>query len=191
VAVALGVLAWMYHSRAPSVVPHGSGSEHAGPVSPAPSPAGDQPAGTAPTAAGPAGAAAPAGPPTGAKPKAQRVSFARDVQGILPVGEGDTFYRDDRKVVLWIRWENVRGQHKARTRWYNPEGTLVASSPLESIDSPADMWATWTAFRLRRGPELLPGQWRAEVQVDGATAVVAHFTLLDEPRPPAATSSAR
>jgi len=41
-----------------------------------------------------------AGTPQGTtSPRALRVTFARDVKGVLPVEEGDTFYRDDRKVI--------------------------------------------------------------------------------------------
>jgi len=121
-------------------------------------------------------------------PRAVRVTFARDVKGVLPVEEGDTFYRDDRKVILWVRWANVRGRHTTVTRWFNPEGELVYASPSpESFESPVEWWMTWTTLPLGREMAGKPGRWRAEVQLDTQTLVTAHFSLLDQPRPPAAS----
>lgn len=120
-------------------------------------------------------------------PRAVRVTFARDVKGVLPVEEGDTFYRNDRKVILWVRWANVRGKHTTLTRWFNPEEELVYTSPSpEPFESPAEWWTTWTTLPLGRGSAVKPGRWRAEVQLDGQPLVTAHFSLLDQPRPSAA-----
>ncbi len=121
-------------------------------------------------------------------PRAVGVTFARDVKGVLPVEEGDTFYRDDRKVMLWVRWANVRGKHTTVTRWFNPEEELVYTSPSpESFESPADWWTTWTTLPLRREMAVKAGRWRAEVQLDNQPLVTAHFSLLDRPRPAAAS----
>lgn len=121
-------------------------------------------------------------------PRAVRVTFARDVKGILPVEEGDTFYRDDRKVILWVRWANVRGKHTTVTRWFNPEEELVYTSPSpESFESPADWLTTWTTLPLRREMAVKAGRWRVEVHLDNQPQVTAHFSLLDRPRPAAAS----
>ncbi len=121
-------------------------------------------------------------------PRAVRVIFARDVKGVLPVGEGETFYRDDRKVILWVRWANVRGKHTTLTRWFNPEGELAYASPSpELFESPAESWMTWTTLLLGRDMVVKPGQWRSEVQLDGQPLVTVNFSLLDQPRPHAAS----
>lgn len=121
-------------------------------------------------------------------PRAVRVTFARDVKGVLPVEEGNTFYRDDRKVILWVRWANVRGKHTTVTRWFNPEEELVYTSPSpESFESPADWWTTWTTLPLRREMAVKTGRWRAEVHLDNQPLVTAHFSLVDRPRPAAAS----
>jgi hypothetical protein len=116
------------------------------------------------------------------------VTFARDVKGVLPVEEGDTYYRDDRKVMLWVRWANVRGKHTTVTRWFNPEEELVYTSPSpESFESAADWWTTWTTLPLRREIAVKTGRWRAEVYLDNQPLVTAHFSLLDRTRPAAAS----
>ncbi len=121
-------------------------------------------------------------------PRAVRVTFARDVKGVIPVEEGDTFYRDDRKVILWVRWVNVRGRHTTVTRWFNSEGELVYTSPSpEPFESPAEWWMTWTTLPLGREMAMKPGRWRAEVQLDTQTLVTAHFLLLNQLRPPTAS----
>jgi hypothetical protein len=98
---------------------------------------------------------------------------------MLPVEEAQIFYRDDPQVILWIRWANVRGEHRIRTRWFDADGRLVHASPRpEPFDSPADVWTTWTTLPLRRGMvSRSPGRWRAEVQVDDHPVVVAHFAV--------------
>ncbi|HWU39080.1 MAG TPA: serine/threonine-protein kinase, partial [Candidatus Acidoferrum sp.] len=119
-----------------------------------------------------------------ASPKAIRISFARDVKGILPVDEGDTFFRDDRKVVLWIRWANVPGKHTVLASWFNPEGELVYIPPApEPFDSPAELWTTWSTLSLPRNAAKTPGQWHVEVQLDGQPLITAYFSLLDQRRP--------
>jgi serine/threonine-protein kinase len=118
-------------------------------------------------------------------PKAMRVAFARDVKGVLPVEEGETFYRDDRKVVLWVRWANVRGRHAMLARWFDPEGNLAYASPTpEPFESPAEWWTTWTTLDLGRFERARPGHWRVELQLDGRPLATAHFALVDQPRPP-------
>jgi hypothetical protein len=113
-----------------------------------------------------------------------RVSLAQDVKGILPVGEGETFYRDDEKVVLWVRWANVRGKHAVHARWFDPEGTLAHASPgPEAFDSPAEWWTTWTSLDLARLPRAKPGRWRVEVRLDDRLIATASFSLVDQPRP--------
>jgi hypothetical protein len=104
------------------------------------------------------------------------------------VEEGNTFYLDDRKVILWVRWENVRGKHTTATRWFNPEEKLVYTSPsLESFESPTDRWTTWTTLPLTREKIMKPGRWRVEVHLDSQPLVTAHFSLLDQLRPPPAS----
>jgi hypothetical protein len=99
--------------------------------------------------------------------------------------EGDTFYQDDRKVILWVRWANVRGKHTTLTRWYNPDGDLVHASPKPDLfDSPAEWWTTWATLPLPRGVSISPGLWRAEIQFDEQILVIAQFLLFDRPRPP-------
>jgi hypothetical protein len=129
--------------------------------------------------------AAPAHP-QGARPL--RMVFARDVRGVLPVDERDTFYRDEPKVILWVRWTNVRGKHQMVVRWFDPGENLVHTSSPESFESPADWWTTWSALNLRQVGAQRPGQWRAEVQLDGQSVATANFTLLDQLRPPEAKS---
>ncbi len=120
-------------------------------------------------------------------PRAMRVAFVRDVRGVLPVEGGETFYCDDRKVVLWVRWANVRGRHAVRTRWIDPEGNPVSASPSrEPFESPAEWWTTWTPLDLGGLSRALPGRWRVEIQLDDRVVATAHFALLDRPRPPAA-----
>jgi hypothetical protein len=125
----------------------------------------------------------PSAPAVTGTPAALRVAFARDVKGILPIDEGETFYRDDRKVVLWVRWANVRGKHSVATRWFDANGEPVHTPRPETFDSPADFWATWTTLPLRRGMVKAPGQWRAEVYLDRKPVLTAHVTVLDQPRP--------
>jgi hypothetical protein len=106
------------------------------------------------------------------------------------VEEGETFFRDDRKVILWVRWANVRGKHTILARWFDPEGELVYASPApERFDSPAEWWTTWTTLPLARKAVKTPGQWRVEVQLDNQTLVTAYFSLVDQRRP--ATAKAR
>ncbi|MFB3818199.1 MAG: serine/threonine-protein kinase [Candidatus Methylomirabilales bacterium] len=137
-----------------------------------------------PALAGRAPAPAPApAPPASGTPSALRVAFARDIQGMLPLEEGETFYRDDRQVVLWIRWANVRGAHRVVVRWFNAEGLLVHASRPEPFDSPADVWTTWAVLPFQRGMVAKsPGRWRAEVQLDGKPVVAAHFSVLNQRR---------
>jgi hypothetical protein len=121
-------------------------------------------------------------------PTAMRVTFARDVKGVLPVEEGETFYRDDRKVVLWVRWANVRGRHVKLARWFDPGGNPVSTSAGPApFDSPAEWWTTWTALDLAGVRRVVPGRWRVEILLDDQIVATAHFTLLDQPRPPAPT----
>ena len=185
--ILLASLLWISRSsgpRPPVPAEHADGSTASAPAAPTPAPPGHPaspseaptPAAQAKTSQGALG------------PRAVRVTFARDVKGVLPVGEGEMFYRDDRKVILWVRWANVRGRHMTVTRWFNPEGELVYASPSpEPFESPAEWWTTWTTLPLGRGMPVKPGRWRAEVQLDDQTLVTAQFSLLDQPRPPAAT----
>jgi serine/threonine-protein kinase len=183
-ALALAAGLWLLRAPAPlptvAVPPASTGSA----VSSAPAPVAEPKT--------PLGATAESPPPaTSGSPHALRVTFARDIKGLLPVEEGDTFYRDDRQVVLWVRWANVRGRHRVVARWFDPEGTLVHASPRpESFDAPAEAWTTWTALPLRRGTaSKSPGRWRAELQLDNRTAVVTHFTLVNQRRPKGAASA--
>jgi hypothetical protein len=101
------------------------------------------------------------------------------------VDEDDTFYRGDRKVILWVRWANIRGKHTTVTRWFNPDGDIVHASPRpDTFESPADWWTTWATLPLPRGKNLTSGLWRAEIEVDGQVAVIAQFHFFDRPRPP-------
>ncbi len=183
-AIGLAAVLWASRSAAPPPAPvrgPPAGAAPSAPTAPGPSPPGP---------AAPAGGAAAVPAPTPGEgavqaPKAMRVAFARDVKGVLPVGEGDTFYRDDGKVVLWVRWANVRGKHAVLARWFDPDGTLAHAAPApEPFDSPADWWTTWTALDLGRVPRARPGRWRVEVRLDDHVMATAHFALLDQPRPP-------
>ena len=109
VGILLATLLWMSRSSDPRP-PDPAATTAAPPGHPASSPQVQTP----PVRAG--------APPETSGPRAARVTFARDVKGILPVEEGDTFYRDDRKVILWVRWANIRGRHTTVTRWFNPDG---------------------------------------------------------------------
>jgi len=185
VGILLAALLWFTKpSGPPPPIPaeHADGSTAFAPAAPTPAPPGHPsssseaptPAAHAKTSQGALG------------PRAVRVTFARDVKGVLPVGEGETFYRDDRKVILWVRWANVRGRHTTVTRWFNAEGELAYTSPSpEPFESPAEWWTTWTTLPLGRGMPVKPGRWRAEVQLDDQPLVTAQFSLLDQPRPPA------
>jgi serine/threonine-protein kinase len=187
VGILLAGLLWLSRPSGPrSPVPpeHADGSTASAPPAPTAPPPGH-------SAASPAVPAPPVqsgGPKATSGPRAVRVTFAREVKGVLPVEEGDTFYRDDRKVILWVRWANVRGRHTKVTRWFNPEEELVYTSPSpESFESPADWWTTWTTLPLRREMAVKAGRWRAEIQLDNQPMVTAHFLLLDRPRPAAAS----
>jgi protein kinase-like protein len=186
VAIALlGGLLWMSRS---AELPHALLGVQAGGTAP------QQPAEKSASLSGQAQAPheaspAPLSPPgQSGSPRALRVTFARDIKGILPVEEGDTFFRDDRKVILWVRWANVGGKHTIVTSWFNPDGELVHKSPApEGFESPAEWWTTWTTLPLARSAaKKAPGQWHVEVQLDNQTLVTAFFSLLDQRRPTAA-----
>ncbi len=173
-------------------LPRSSEPPQSSPVGRAEGIASQQPVEKASSPSGQAGAphevpstAAPSGTPQeSGSPKAVRVTFARDIKGVLPVEEGDTFFRDDRKVILWVRWANVRGKHTILANWFNPEGELVYASPApERFESPAEWWTTWTTMPLARRTAKTPGQWRVELQLDNQTLVTAYFSLLDQRRP--------
>ncbi len=178
----LGGLLWEYQTTppsTPSTADPGNTSATAPPpkISPPPSVAQPPAAQTVPTPSAPPG--------TPLSPKAVRVTFARDIKGVLPTEEDDTFYQDDRKVILWVRWANVRGKHTTLTKWYNPDGDLAYASPKPDLfDSPAEWWTTWATLPLPRGMSITPGLWRAEIQFDDQILVIAQFLLFDRPRPP-------
>lgn len=184
--VAIAFLASLFWLPRPSEPPQSSPGGRAEGVAP------QQPVEKASPPSGQAGAphevpskAPPSGTPQeSGSPKAIRVTFARDIKGVLPVEEGDTFFRDDRKVILWVRWANVRGKHTILANWFNPEGELVYASPApERFESPAEWWTTWTTMPLARRTAKTPGQWRVELQLDNQTLVTAYFSLLDQRRP--------
>jgi hypothetical protein len=189
---AAALVFWTWPVRAPGPVPPPEGRAPGPPPAPTPAAAPPPhekgrptagPPGQAPGPAVPAKAAAP-GEPTA--PKVVRLVFAQDVRGMVPVREGDTFYRDDAKVILWVRWANVRGKHTTLAQWFDPEGTLAYAAPApEPFDAPAEWWTTWTVLDLKRVPRVIPGRWRVEIQLDGQVLGAAHFALLDRPRPAA------
>ncbi len=187
VGILLAALLWLSKPsdpRPPVLAERAGGSTAAAPSAPTAPVPGHPPA----SPEVPAPLAQSGGPQATSEPRAVRVTFARDVKGVLSVEEGDTFYRDDRKVMLWVRWANVRGKHTTVTRWFNPEEELVYTSPSpESFESPADWWTTWTTLPLRREMAVKTGRWRAEVHLDNHSLVTAHFSLLDRPRPAAAS----
>jgi len=193
--VAAGLLAgllWVFQSPAPPLSLSGGRAEGIAPQQPTEKASASSGQVNVPRET-PSPAAPSGSPQESASPKAVRVTFARDIKGVLPVEEGETFFRDDRKVILWLRWANVRGKHAILARWFNPDGELVYASPSpERFESPADWWTTWTTFPLPRKAAETPGQWRVEVQLDNQTLVTASFSLLDQRRPsPGKAATAR
>jgi hypothetical protein len=82
----------------------------------------------------------------------------------------------------------VRGRHVKLARWFDPGGNPVSTSAGPApFDSPAEWWTTWTALDLAGVRRVVPGRWRVEILLDDQIVATAHFTLLDQPRPPAPT----
>jgi VCBS repeat-containing protein len=91
----------------------------------------------------------------------------------------ETFSTEDSAAVSALKIGPVTGSHPIQWRWYSPDGALYASSD-DSIN-PSNMsdnvWAWSKLFIKGSDAEGMPGDWRAEISLDGQHLLTEQFTI--------------
>ena len=79
-----------------------------------------------------------------------------------PVGIDNDFWLDD-PVFIWLTWENVAGTHEIKVLWVDPNEDLFETK--ETYKSQSGKLTTY--FWLDTTTSATPGEWLAEVYIDG------------------------
>lgn len=113
----------------------------------------------------------------------RQLSFERPAPLVGPRTQADAIRTDDADVTLWVRFAAVAGPHTVRVRWIDPLGRLALDSgplPLNGEGGYRELAGLTSTLPIRQAPAgLLPGAWRARVEVDGALLVDQRFTIED------------
>ncbi len=111
------------------------------------------------------------------EPILRQVILCEGVARGLPVNPKTVFsLRQDRRVVLYGRWNGTRGGHELTLRWYQPNGTLQPI-PITVMGYQAGQrgFANFGALPLASG--MPAGRWHVELLLNGKRRARSSFEL--------------
>jgi parallel beta-helix repeat protein len=111
------------------------------------------------------------------------------VRGIMPSGEPtgrtSSFSRQERKAYSWVRFGPLYEGHAISWDWFSPDGSVYSSSegtiPDPRTQGQAHLYSPmyWSELSISGTPaEGMPGNWKVEFYLDGASILTERFTLV-------------
>jgi len=101
-----------------------------------------------------------------------------------------TFQTSASKAYSWVKFGSIYGAHLVEWKWYSPNGALYESSPVAIPDSKPN-YDSWEWYDIYSSIDIagsrassLPGNWRADVFMDGQKVLTEQFTIRFSGRTP-------